>query len=266
MSEEASRVNPRIATAREGAVVNVTLDHPAKLNVLDMAGWDALGALFEELAGDDSVRCVVLRGAGGRAFSAGSDIGAFGAQRSTPEQVARYAVAVERGLKGVYDCPHPTVAVVEGLCVGGGMIITSCCDIAVCGESSRFGAPINRLGLTMAYEEMAPLLAAAGAGAVLDILLTGELVGADRARELGLVNRVVPDDEVAAAGAAIARKIAAGAPLVNRWHKKFVRRMSDPRALSEEERAEAYDAFRTRDYREGTAAFLEKRKPRFSGE
>ena len=266
MSQEASRVNPRIHTGREGAVVTVTLDHPAKLNVLDMAGWDALGALFEELAGDDDVRCVVVRGAGGRAFSAGSDIGAFGAQRSTPGQVMRYAAAVERGLRGVYDCPHPTVAVVEGLCVGGGMIITACCDIAVCGESSRFGAPINRLGLTMAYEEMGPLLAAAGAGAVLEILLTGELVGAERAREVGLVSRVVADDEVAEAGAAIARNIAAGAPLVNRWHKKFVRRMSDPRPLTADERAESYEAFRTRDYREGTAAFLEKRAPRFSGE
>ena len=266
MSKEATHVHPRITTSREGAIVTVTLDHPAKLNVLDRAGWDSLGALFEELARDDSVRCVVMRGAGGRAFSAGSDIGAFGAQRSTPEQVTRYAVAVERGLRGVYDCPHPTVAVVEGLCVGGGMIITACCDLAVCGESSRFGAPINRLGLTMAYEEMTPLLAAAGAGAALEILLTGELVGANRAREVGLVNRVVPDDEVAAAGEAIARNIAAGAPLVNRWHKRFVRRMSDPRPLTEQERAETYEAFRTKDYREGTEAFLEKRAPRFSGE
>ena len=257
---------PRFTTGREGGIVTVTLNHPAKLNVLDRAGWDALGAFFEEVAGDGSVRCVVMRGAGGRAFSAGSDIGAFPEQRSTPEQVTRYAAAVERGLKGVYDCPHPTVAIVEGLCVGGGMIVTACCDIAVCGESSRFGAPINRLGLTMAYEEMTPLLAACGAGAVLEILLTGELVDARRAREVGLVNRVVPDEEVAAAGGRIVRNIAGGAPLVNRWHKKFVRRLSDPRALTEEERAETYEAFRTRDYHEGTAAFLEKRTPRFSGE
>ena len=256
----------RFTTDREDGIVSVTLDRPAKLNVLDRAGWDALGGFFEDLARDDSVRCVVMRGAGGRAFSAGSDIGAFPEQRSTPGQVTRYAAAVERGLRGVYECPHPTVAVVEGLCVGGGMILAACCDIAVCGESSRFGAPINRLGLTMAYEEMAPLLAAAGAGAVLELLLTGELVDARRAREAGLVNRVVPDAEVAAAGGRIVGSIAAGAPLVNRWHKKFVRRMSDPRPLTEEERAETYEAFRTRDYREGAAAFLEKRAPRFSGE
>ena len=256
----------RVIAGREGGIVTVTLDHPAKLNVLDRGGWERLGEVFEGLAKDDGVRCVVVEGAGGRAFSAGSDIGAFGAQRRTAEQVERYAAAIRRGLGGVYDCPHPTVAVVRGLCVGGGLIIAACCDVVVCGESSRFGAPVNRLGATMAYEEMAPLLAAAGAGAVLEILLTGDLVGAGRAREMGIVSRVVGDGEVGEAGVEIARRIAGGAPLVNRWHKKFVRRLAEGRPLSDEERAEAYEAFRTRDYREGTAAFMEKREPRFSGE
>ncbi len=256
----------RVVASREADIVTVTLSYPDRLNVLDMAGWERLGGIFEELAADDSVRCVLVKGRGGRAFSTGSDIGAFGAQRSTPAQVTRYAAAVRRGVRGVYDCPHPTVAVVQGLCVGGGLIIAACCDVRVCGDSSRFGAPVNRLGATMAYEEMAPLLAAAGAGAVLEILLTGDLVDARRAREMGIVNRIVPDGEVVEAGAAVARNIARGAPLVNRWHKKFVRRTADPDPLREEEREEAYDAFRTRDYREGTAAFLEKRPPRFSGE
>ena len=101
---------------------------------------------------------------------------------------------------------------------------------------------------------------------MLEILLTGDLVGARRAREIGIVNRIVPDEGVGEAGGAIARRIAAGAPLVNRWHKKFVRRMGKGGPLSDAEREEAYEAFRTRDYREGTAAFVEKREPRFSGE
>ena len=256
----------RVMAARDGGVVTITLSHPDKLNVLDMAGWERLGAIFEALSADDSVRCVLVKGQGGRAFSTGSDIGAFGAQRSTPAQVTRYAAAVRRGVRGVYDCPHPTVAVVRGLCVGGGLIIAACCDVRVCGESSRFGAPINRLGATMAYEEMSPLLAAAGAGAVLEILLTGDLVDARRAREMGIVNRIVPDGEVVAEAKAVAQNIARGAPLVNRWHKKFIRRTADPDPLRDEEREEAYEAFRTRDYREGTAAFIEKRPPRFEGE
>ena len=252
--------------ARDGGIVTVTLDHPGRLNVLDLAGWETLGEIFEGLAGDDSVRCVIVRGAGEAAFSAGSDIAGFPAHRSTPAQVTRYAAALRRGIFGVHDCPHPTVAAVRGVCVGGGLIVAACCDVRVCGESSRFGAPVARLGATMAYEEMAPLLAAAGAGAVLEILLTGDLVGARRAREMGIVNRIVPDEGVGAAGREIARRIAAGAPLVNRWHKRFVRRMGRGDPPSEEERAEAYEAFQTRDYREGTDAFLAKRAPRFRGE
>lgn len=118
----------------------------------------------------------------------------------------------------------------------------------------------------MAYEEMAPLLGVAGAGAVLEILLTGDLVDARRAREMGFVNRIAPDGEVGDVGAEVARRIGAGAPMVNRWHKRFVRRLAEGGRLSGAERAETCQAFRTRDYREGTAAFVEKREPRFSGE
>ena len=256
----------RVRTSRDEGIVTVTLDHPRRMNVLDQAGWEMLGEVFEELAGDDSVRCVIVEGAGEAAFSAGSDISGFAAHRSTPGQVTRYAAALRRGIEGVWDCPHPTVAAVRGMCVGGGLIIAACCDVRVCGESSRFGAPVNRLGATMAYEEMAPLLAMAGAGAVLEILLTGDLVDACRAREMGIVNRIVPDGEVGEGGREIARRIAAAAPLVNRWHKKFVRRSGLRRPPTEAERDEAYEAFQTRDYREGIAAFMEKRAPRFRGE
>ena len=258
--------SPLVRVGRDAGIVVVTLDNPAKMNVLDLEGWETFGEIFEGLAGDDSVRCVLVEGAGGRAFSAGSDIAGFAKHRSTPAQVKRYAAALRRGIEGVYDCPHPTVAAVRGLCVGGGLIIAACCDVRVCGESSRFGAPVNRLGATMAHAEMAPLLAVAGAGAVLEILLTGDLVDAHRARELGIVNRIVPDGEVGEAGRWVVRRIAAGAPLVNRWHKKFVRRMAEGRPLGDAEREEAYEAFQTRDYREGTAAFVEKREPRFRGE
>ena len=258
--------SPLVRAGRDGKIVVVTLDYPERMNVLDLAGWEALGEIFEGLSSDGSVRCVLVEGAGGRAFSAGSDISGFAKHRSTPGQVSRYAAAVRRGIEGVYECPHPTVAAVQGMCVGGGLIIAACCDVRVCGESSRFGAPVNRLGATMAHEEMAPLLAAAGAGAVLEILLTGDLVDARRAREMGIVNRIVPDGEVGDAGRGVARAVAAGAPLVNRWHKKFVRRLGRGQPLSEAERAEAYEAFQMRDYREGIAAFMEKREPRFRGE
>lgn len=255
----------RVGVERDGGLAVVTLDHPAKMNVLDRRGWKRLGEVFRDLAGDDSVRCVLVRGAGGRAFSAGSDIGSFGATRTTREDVARYAEAVRSGIDGVWDCPHPTVAAVEGVCAGGGLIVASCCDVRVCGRSSRFGAPVARLGLTMAYEEMAPVLAAAGAGALMEILLTGGFVGARRARETGIVHRVVPDGGAEGEARAVAAAIEAGAPLVHRWHKKFVRRLMEASPLADGERAEPYESCLTRDYREGTAAFVEKREPRFRG-
>lgn len=256
----------RVAVERADRIATVTLDCPAKLNVLDRAGWERLGRVFEGLSADRSLRAVVVRGAGRRAFSAGSDIASFQAQRDTPEQVRRYGAAVRRGLEGVWACPHPVVAAVEGACAGGGLAVAAACDVRVCGESSRFGVPVNRLGLTMSYDEMAPVLAAVGPGPLLETLLTGDFLDARRAREIGLASKIVPDGTAVEEAMRVARRIAAGAPLVNRWHKKFVRRAVLGRPLSEEERDEAYEAFRTPDYREGRAAFLAKRTPRFTGE
>jgi len=117
----------------------------------------------------------------------------------------------------------------------------------------------------MSHAELQPLLALLGPGTVLEILLTGDLMAADRARRVGLVNRIVPDGEVVAAGFDLANRIAAGAPLVNRWHKKFLRQLTSGVPPTEEERQEAYEAFQTDDYREGVQAFLERRDPQFDG-
>jgi len=220
---------------------------------------------MEVLATDHDIGCIVLRGAGGQAFSAGSDIGGFAEHRAAPDDVRAYSTAIAAALHAIRSCPHPVLALIEGLCVGGGLEIAGSCDVRVCGESSRFGAPINRLGLTMAYEELSPLVDLMGPGPVLDILLSGDLLGAGRARELGLVTRVFSDESVEEEGYALAGRIAGGAPLVNRWHKKFVSRLLDARPLTEDERAEALEAFETQDYKEGRTAFLEKRTPDFEG-
>ncbi len=250
----------------DGPVVSVLLDGPERHNVLDRAGWEALARVVEALSSEDEPRCVVLRGVGGRAFSAGSDIRAFGGQRDAPDDVRAYSAAIAGALEAIARCRHPTLAIVEGLCVGGGLEIAAACDLRVCEASSRFGAPIARLGLTMSYEELAPLVGLLGPGPVLEILLTGELVDAARARELGLVNRVAADGQALVEGYAMARRVAGGAPLVHRWHKRFVRRLLDPAPLADAERDEAHHAFGTADYREGRTAFLQKRDPEFRGE
>jgi enoyl-CoA hydratase/carnithine racemase len=217
------------------------------------------------LGEDQSVRCVLIQGSGNRAFSAGSDIGGFPEERQTSEQVQVYAQALESALSVLGNCPHPTLALIQGVCVGGGLEIAASCDLRICSESSRFGAPINRLGLTMSYTELAPLVELVGASITLEILLEGGLLDADQAYQKGLVNRVVPDEDVGDEARALAHRIAGGAPLVNRWHKKFVRRLTDGAPMTEGERREAYEAFQTDDYREGVQAFLERRDPRFDG-
>jgi enoyl-CoA hydratase/carnithine racemase len=247
-------------------IATVRLDGPARHNVLDVDGWRAVADAFEDVSRDDAVRCVGVRGTGGRAFSAGSDIASFERQRDAPEDVRRYSAAISNAMSAIRSCRHPTVAIIEGLCVGGGLEIAACCDLRVCGESSRFGAPISRLGLTMSHDELEPLLRLIGPGPVLEILLSGELIDAERAKAVGLVNRVWPDVAVVEQGYGLVARIAAGAPLVNRWHKKFVQRLLDSAGLTDEEREEAHRAFETEDYREGRAAFLEKRDPRFRGE
>ena len=246
-------------------IATVQLDGPERHNVLDSRGWRSLRDALLELSARDDVRAVAVRGTGGRAFSAGSDISAFGAQRSTPEDVRSYSKAIGEALNAIHACRHPTVAIIEGLCVGGGLEIASCCDLRVCGEASRFGAPINRLGLTMSYDELEPLVRLLGPGPVLEILLSGELIDAERALAVGLVNRVFPDVAVVEQGYGLVARIAAGAPLVNRWHKKFVRRLLDRRPLTDAEREEVHEAFETRDYQEGRRAFMEKRDPDFEG-
>ena len=163
------------------------------------------------------------------------------------------------------NCPQPLVAQIDGVCVGGGLLIASLCDIRICGEASRFGVPVRNLGLVEAYAEMAPLVRLAGADVALEILLEGRIFGAAEAREKRLVTRVVPDAEVAAEARASAGRIAEGAPLVARWHKKFARRLQDPRPIDAAEDAECYACFDTEDFRIGWAAFLAKKKPRFVG-
>jgi enoyl-CoA hydratase/carnithine racemase len=254
-----------IDIARDGAVATIVLNRPAKLNALTKAMWRALGAAVDALSADDSVRCIVVRGAGEKAFSPGNDIGEFATERANKAQAIVYGAAMHDTARALAACRHPLVAQIHGICVGGGLEIAALCDLRICGASSRFGAPIKNLGLVMAFAEMAPLVDLVGKSVALELLLEGRILDAAEAKEKGLVTRVVPDAEVAAEAGATAARIAEGAPLVARWHKKFARRLRDPRPLTAAEKDECFDCFDTEDFREGYAAFLAKRKPDFRG-
>lgn len=255
----------RVLVERHGPIATVVLNRPDKLNALDLATWTRLAEVMGELDRDEEPRCVVLRGAGGKAFSAGADISEFSEERSSREKARRYGARMQSAMTALAECRHPTVVAIRGACVGGGLELAAVCDLRICGRSSRFGIPISRLGVTMSYGELTGLLGLVGPAKALEILLEGRIFGADEAREMGLVNRVVDDDRVEEEVDATARRIADGAPLVHRWHKKFIRRLADPRQLAEEEVDEGYASFDTRDFQIGYRAFLAKVKPEFRG-
>jgi len=254
---------------RDGDIATVILNRPEKLNALNKAMWRRLGDVMAELDGDDSVRCVVLRGAGDKAMGPGADISEFATERSNAQQAAEYGALMHRSMHAIRDCRHPVIALIKGLCVGGALELALMCDMRICGEGSRFGVPINRLGLVMAYPEIEALVGLVGRSVALEILFEARVFDAAEARDKGLVNRVVADDRVADEAYATARRIADGAPLVNRWHKKFADRVlagiHTATPLSAAEQAEGFACFDTQDYNTGYQAFLAKQKPEFEG-
>jgi enoyl-CoA hydratase len=254
-----------LLVSRDGDIASVTLNRPQRLNALNRGQWQALGASMRQLSSDDTLRCIVLRGAGGKAFAAGADIAEFATERADARQAQGYGELIHATMQAVAQCRHPTVALIEGACIGGGLEIAAMCDFRICGESSRFGVPINRLGLTMGYGELAGLLALVGRAVALEILLEGRVFSAAEAYHKGLVNRVVADGEVEHEAYALARRIADGAPLVARWHKQFIERLTPRAEIPASEWDQGYACFDTEDYREGVRAFLAKTPPKFGG-
>ena len=254
-----------IDVERNGAIATVILNRPHKLNALTRDMWASLGETVEQLSADDSLRCVIIRGAGEKSFSPGNDIAEFAHERSNKKQAIEYGKVMHRTAEALAQCRHPLIAQIHGICVGGGLEIAALADLRICGESSRFGAPIKNLGLVMAYAEMAPLVRLVGPAIALEILLEGRIFDAAEAKEKGLVTRVVPDDQVASEARAAAERVAEGAPLAARWHKKFARRLAERTPLTADELDECFDCFDTEDFRIGYAAFLAKQKPEFLG-
>lgn len=246
-------------------ICTITLSNPGKLNAINLAMWEQLAGTMAAIAQDPEVRCVVIRGAGNDAFAAGGDLEEFRTLRTTLEQALHYHGKVADALHAIGNCPHPTVAMIQGACIGGGLEIAGQCDLRIASESSKFGAPINRLGFSMYPGEMEGLIQLVGAAVMREILLEGRIYNAPEALNKGLLTRVVADSQCEAEAYATAHRICSGAPLVATWHKQWINRLLHDQPLSDEEKAASFAFLQTEDYREGLAAFLEKRKPSFKG-
>ncbi len=254
-----------ILTQVDGRVATVVLNRPDKLNALTKPMWQQLGDTMRELSARDDIRCIVIRGAGNQSFAPGNDISEFRTDRFSFAQGKAYGTVLHGALSSISECRHPIIALIQGICVGGGLEIAALCDMRICGDSSRFGVPINRLGLVMAHAEIGALLKLVGRATTLEILLEGRVFDAREALDKGLVSRVVADGQVENEAYSAARRIACGAPLVARWHKQFIRQIESGEPLTEADIDEGFKCYDTEDFRIGYQAFLSKVRPEFIG-
>ena len=247
------------------AVRTITVNRPDKLNALNSATLDALHEAFDAAAADADVRVVVLTGAGEKAFVAGADISEMNGL--TPVQGRDFSLRGQRMMRRVEKMPKPVIAAVNGFALGGGLELAMCCHLRIAGDNAKVGQPEINLGLIPGFGGSQRLLRLAGRAATLELCLTGAPIGAERARELGIVNRVVPAAELQAETLKLASQLANAAPLA-------LRAMLDSVNIGGEcgieegleyESAQFGLVFSTDDMREGTTAFLEKRKPAFKG-
>ncbi len=247
------------AEAVEEGVVEVVLDRPAKLNAMTSAMYVAFTAIFEEIASDPTVRCVLLRGSDKRAFCAGSDIAEFAASIGDAEALLDAAETGRRAGDALLACPVPVVAAISGACFGGGLQFACACDLRFAAPSATFGIPVKNLGMRAELADLRAMRRALGGPLCLEMLLTGRRLGAEEMAGRGFLQGLSAEPSTQARDAA--RLIASGAPGAARWHKRAVLALMEGRGG--ELRDESRDCYRTREFAEGCAAFVEKRLPDF---
>jgi enoyl-CoA hydratase/carnithine racemase len=250
----------------DGALAILTFNRPEARNAMTWEMYDALVAACDRVQDDPDLRALVLRGAGGKAFVAGTDIQQFRAFRTREDAVA-YEKRLDTTLDRLERLTKPTIAQVEGVAAGGGCAIAICCDLRVATPESTFGVPVARtLGNCLSGATYARLVDLIGPARVKELLFTGQLIDADAAREAGLVNRVVSSAEIAGAVRKLATDIAANAPLTIRATKEMLRRLAAHRRLAAGADHDLIElCYTSEDFREGVAAFFEKRRPVWRG-
>ena len=249
----------------EGSTGVVTFNRPAAHNALTFGMYDRLGEICESLSADGPVRALILTGAGGRAFAAGTDISLFRDFKGAKDGLA-YEARMEKVFKKLDGCAVPTIAAIPGICTGGGGAIACACDLRIATKSFKFGFPIARtLANCLSASSIARVAVLVGVGRAMDMIMTTRLIEAEEAHSIGLVNELFDTPEALMSRAhAIAAQIATQAPLTMRATKEIVRRMRE-RAADVEDKDLIALCYGSADFQEGLDAFLTKRKPKFAG-
>ena len=259
-----SEAHIRLEPADAAGVATLRISNPGKMNVLSLAMWRELRAVFDAVQhADTPPRVIVVRGAD-REFVAGADIEEFPQFRLEPESLAAYHEDVlAPALHAMLDCDVPLVAHIEGACIGGGLAIAACCDLRLCEPDSRFGVPIARLGFPMAPAEVEIVSHIIGQTLLRELLIEARLMGAVEAHERGLVTRVVDAGKLADEVRRVAIHIAGLSPQAMRLNKRVLRAFARPTFSEPADRAAHYAYADSDEHREGLAAFIEKRPARF---
>ena len=257
----------KMLARKEGNVGYVIFNNPERHNAVSLEMWARTAEILEGFKNDDDVRVVVLTGAGGKSFVSGADISKFESERSSFEGMKTYNETVARANEGVASFPKPTIAMIKGYCIGGGLGLAVCCDLRICSDNSKFAIPAAKLGLGYSYPGVKRLSDLVGPSFAKEIFFTARQFDAEEARAMGLVNRVVPEAELESYVKNYADTIAGNAPLTVNSVKYIVGEVVKEESKRDLARAAELvkKCFDSKDYVEGRTAFMEKRKPVFTG-
>ena len=255
----------RIIARKEGATGWLIFNNPERRNAVSVDMWEAIPGVLDGFEKDGEIRVVVLAGQGDKAFVSGADISQFEKQRSGPEAVQHYEEISEFAQLRLQACDKPVLAMIRGYCLGAGVNIANCCDLRIAAEDARFGIPAAKMGLGYRASSMKNLVDTVGAPNAREIMLTGRQFTAAEAKEMGLIQHIVPSGELEKATREYCDMLSANAPLTMRAAKRMIRELLRKDYDAEAMRKWMKECYDSADYAEGRKAFMEKRKPVFRG-